>query len=238
VFCNSILGSNAEFNGRESYFEQHGNYEIIDTEHLKNSGRLDAEYDEWWGFEDEKLFSYAKEELLRLSKQDRPFNLTMLTADTHFPDGYECRLCQQEYDTQYANVLRCSAEQVYSFVEWIKEQPFYSNTTIVISGDHLTMDGSFFDDIDENYPRTIYNCIINSPIEPQKKTYRYFGTFDMFPTTLASLGVDIEGDRLGLGTNLFSETPTLTEKYGYDYLDTELRKKSLFYNKKFLFIEE
>ena len=34
---------------------------------------------------------------------------------------------------------------------------------------------------------------------------------DMFPTTLASLGAVIDGDRLGLGTNLFSDKPTLAE---------------------------
>ena len=37
-----------------------------------------------------------------------------------------------------------------------------------------------------------------------KKKNRDFSTLDFFPTTLASLGVQIEGDRLGLGTNLFS----------------------------------
>ena len=31
-----------------------------------------------------------------------------------------------------------------------------------------------------------------------------FSQFDMFPTTLAALGVKIEGNKLGLGVNLFS----------------------------------
>jgi len=51
----------------------------------------------------------------------------------------------------------------------------------------------------------------------------------MFPTTLAALGVTIEGDRLGIGTNLFSDTKTLTEIYGYDKLEEELNKNSDFY---------
>lgn len=49
---------------------------------------------------------------------------------------------------------------------------------------------------------------------------------DDFPTTLAALGVQIEGDRLGLGTNLFSEVPTLLEKYGMEELSIELGKRS------------
>ena len=38
---------------------------------------------------------------------------------------------------------------------------------------------------------------------------------DMFPTTLASLGAVIDGDRV-IGTNLFSDKPTLAEELGFD----------------------
>ena len=39
----------------------------------------------------------------------------------------------------------------------------------------------------------------------------------------------IEGDRLGLGTNLFSAEPALAEKVGMDTLNKEIRKRSIFY---------
>ena len=233
-----LVGSDAEFHGREPYFIQHGSYEIVDINSLKEEGRLPEDYDEWWGFEDEKLFAFAKEELTELAESGQPFNLTMLTADTHFPDGYECRLCSDTYEEQYANVLACSAKQITEFVAWIQEQPFYENTTIVISGDHLTMDPLFLEDIDENYVRTTYNCIINAPVTPVQEKNREFATFDMFPTTLAALGAEIAGDRLGLGTNLFSAEKTLTEQYGYAVLDEELQKNSAFYNEQFLDMEE
>lgn len=229
-----LLGSDAQFHGREAYFKQHGNYEIIDIQSLKEEGRLKEDYLEWWGFEDEKLFAFAREELSRLAEEGKPFNFTMLTADTHFPDGYACRLCRKEHAEQYANVLSCSSRQVAQFVEWIMEQPFYENTTIVISGDHLTMDGEFLEELDEEYIRTVYNCIIHAPVEPLQEKKREFGTFDMLPTTLAAMGVEIEGNRLGLGTNLFSGEETLTEKYGFEALEKELQKTSEFYNKKFL----
>jgi phosphoglycerol transferase len=58
---------------------------------------------------------------------------------------------------------------------------------------------------------------------------REFGTFDMFPTTLAAMGATIEGNRLGLGTNLFSTEKTLTEIYGFERLDEELSLRSDFY---------
>ena len=76
----------------------------------------------WWGYEDEKLFAYAKDELNRLSKEDEPFNLTLLTVDTHFEDGYVCELCEDQYPgNQYANVISCSSRQISQFVEWIKQ---------------------------------------------------------------------------------------------------------------------
>ena len=63
---------------------------------------------------------------------------------------------------------------------------------------------------------------------------RKFTTLDFFPTIVAALGAQIEGERLGLGTNLFSGEKTLSEKYGYDYLFQEIRKQSATYNKLML----
>ena len=128
-------------------------------------------------------------------------------------------------------VLHCSSKQVTEFVSWIQQQDFYENTTIVISGDHLTMDSDFCENIDPDYTRTVYNVIINSPIQPQQEKNRSFTTMDMFPTTIASLGATIEGDRLGLGTNLFSGEQTLAEKLTFDQLNDDLSQKSKFFEK-------
>ena len=60
-------------------------------------------------------------------------------------------------------------------------------------------------------------------------------TLDLYPTTLDALGVQIEGNRLGLGTNLYSGEKTLAEKFGLDYLNVELLKDSKLYRKKLLY---
>lgn len=233
-----LVGSVAEFHGRKAYFTQNGEYNIVDINSLKEEGRLDPDYEVWWGFEDEKLYQYAKEEILALAEQDEPFNFTMLTVDSHFPNGYVCESCGDEYEQQYANVLACSSRQLYEFVQWAKEQDFYENTTIVISGDHLTMDSEFLADIDPEYTRTVYNCIINSAVQPVQEKNREFGTYDMYPTTLAAMGVKIDGDRLGLGTNLFSDKKTLTEEFGFEKLDAELQLRSEFYNEHLLMMDD
>ena len=223
-----MIGSDGDFGGRTLYFTDHGNYGIEDYYYFRNLGKFPEDYKVWWGFEDEKLFEYAKEKLTELGQQSQPFNFTMLTVDTHFEDGYTCELCGTEYgENTYANVMACSSRQVIEFIEWIRQQDFYENTTIVISGDHRTMDKDFCADVDSTYERNVYTAYINSavqPADPQRR--RDYTTFDAFPTTLAGLGVEIEGNRLGLGTNLFSDTMTLTELYGRDRVDSELQKKS------------
>ena len=55
------------------------------------------------------LYDIAKEELLRLSETGEPFNLTMLTVDTHFPDGYLCSLCEKgKYSVPLASIVECA----------------------------------------------------------------------------------------------------------------------------------
>ncbi len=232
-----MIGSDATFGGRRAYFESHGKgkTEICDYNTAKENGQIPEDYYVWWGYEDQKLFANAQEKLTELSSKDEPFNFTMLTIDTHFEDGYVCEQCQNEFgDNQYANVMACSSRQVDAFVKWIQQQPFYENTTIVISGDHLTMDSDFCNDVSEDYERSVYNVFINLPegldTSFEKTHNREFATLDMFPTTLAAMGVTIEGDRLALGVNLFSDEQTLTEQYGRKGLDKELMKKSKFYD--------
>ncbi len=226
-----IMGSDAEFANRDLYFN---NYKVLDVNSYKDNGKLPRDYKKWWGFEDKKLFEFAKDEIEILSESDKPFNLTLLTADTHFPNGYFCEECRNKYDEQYSNVISCSSRQINEFVEWLKGQPFYENTTVIIVGDHLTMDPEYMKNISKDYQRTVYNCIINSAVLPENEKERQFAAFDLLPTTVASLGAAIEGDRLGLGTNLFSSEQTLTEKYGYEYSNKELMKKSDYYKKQIL----
>lgn len=90
------------------------------------------------------------------------------------------------------------------------------------SGDHLTMDSNFCDDVPSSYERKVYTTYINSAVQPETEDYREYSTMDNFPTTLASLGVEISGNRLGLGTNLFSSEETLIETYGKEQVNNRI----------------
>lgn len=235
-----LCGSDVTFGGRATYFTVHGDYELFDLYTAREEGYIAEDYKVWWGYEDEILFEIAKDEITELANGDQPFNFTMLTVDPHHNKGYVCNLCGNEYSNRTANVIKCQDQQVYNFIEWCKTQDFYKDTTIVIVGDHPRMDKQLIGEDLEIYDRPMYNCIINSVAETDSATTnRTFTSLDMFPTVLAAMGFEIEGERLGLGTNLFSAVPTLCEKNGvgkegYDWFDTEVQKRSDYYVDKFV----
>ncbi len=228
-----LCGSDVSFAGRKQFYQQHGDYDLYDLFTAREEGVIAPDYKVFWGFEDKILYEIAKKELLELSQKEQPFNLTMLTVDPHHTGGYVCDICGDGYAVSTANVIACADNQLTSFLDWCREQPFYENTVIVLIGDHPRMDNYLVEGV-ARADRTMYNCIINSDTQPQSaQTNRELSPMDMFPTILAALGYEIEGDRLGLGTNLFSGRQTLSEELGYEYLDKELYKYSTYFAENF-----
>lgn len=224
-----MCGSPVSFGSRKTYLKSHGIDDFFDYDHAAANNYIPKGYKVWWGFEDSKLFEFAKIKVTDMASKDKPFCLTLLTADTHFEDGYVCNLCGDKFDTQYSNVMACSSRQVTEFVRWLQKQEFYEDTTIILSGDHITMDADYCNGVDKEYERRTYTNIINSPAKPVNDRHREYTTFDMFPTTLAAIGAKISGNRLGLGTDLYSDSPTLYERFGRQTLEDELTKDSAFF---------
>ncbi|MEG0254011.1 LTA synthase family protein [Vagococcus sp.] len=231
-----MFGADADFGGLTSFFTNHHDFKIYDWKYAKKIGKIPEDYKVWWGFEDKKLYDYAKEEMTDLASKNKPFNFTMENADTHFPNGYIEKGTPTPFDQQYANVIFHSQKQIVDFVRWIQEQDFYDDTTIVLTGDHLSMDKKFFRDFDKNYHRTTTNLILNGDFDNKdiKTDNRQFAPFDMYPTTLSAMGVKIEGNKLGLGTDLSSGDKTLIERDTLEKVNEELSKNSQFYNHEFV----
>ncbi|MDY3208646.1 LTA synthase family protein [Clostridium baratii] len=229
-----MFGADADFGGLTTFFGTHGDFNIFDYKAAKEKKLIPQDYNVWWGFEDDKLYKYAKDEITRLSKTGKPFNFTMETADTHFPDGYLSKHATKKHASQYANVISYSTKEAVNFIKWIQKQPFYKDTTIVVTGDHLSMDKKFFKDFNKSYHRTVFNLILNPATTTTRVNNRQFSPVDMYPTILASMGVQIEGDKLGLGTNLFSDKQTLIERDGLKTVQEGFEAKSNFFNNTFI----
>lgn len=229
-----LCGSQASFGGRKTYFEVHGQYEIYDLFDARRDDYIPKDYFVWWGYEDYILYDIAKDEITSLAEGDKPFNFTMLTVDTHHVGGFVCSECGSNYTTGLENVVSCADRQLFEFIEWCKAQDFYDNTTIVIIGDHPRMDSQLVKGVDF-YDRTMYNCFINSAVTPESETKnRVFTSLDMFPSVLSAMGFEIEGERLGLGTNIFSSVPTLAEKHGLERFEYAISQPSEYYRENFM----
>ncbi len=230
-----MVGSDSRWGGLGDYYRRHGDFTVHDLSTFREVGRIPPDYKVWWGVEDDKLYEYAKDVLTERGTGDLPFYFILENADTHWPDGYASpNMTATPFPTQYENVVNYSQAQVVALVSWIQDQPWADNTTIVVTGDHRSMDKKFFEDWDTDYNRTVVNFILNpvqgTDLPHHITTERQYAPMDYFPTILAAIGADIDGERLGLGTNLFSGEPTLVELHGADRLNNEFRKRSLFYD--------
>lgn len=236
-----IMGSKKKFGGMDTYFEKHGNYNMVDLDFALLNAYID-EANDFWGYDDKSLFRIARERIAKAAETEQPFHFILNTIDLHSPDGFRCDLCQTKYTDsvggelgQYMDVICCQDRQIADFIDWCKMQDFYEDTVIVVVGDHTSMAALVEEEmILSGYERTVYNVIINSDLEPSNTSNRYFTTMDMFPTILASLGFQIEGDRLGIGTNLYSGKETVTEQMGMEKYRKEIAKNSRKYNRTIL----
>lgn len=226
-----MLGSDATFSGIEDYLYAHGNYKILDLDYFKENKLVKKSDLVEWGLKDRDLFEQAKTELTFLSKEDKPFYFSLMTIDTHAPKGVTYKDCKSVSNKKYIDTIACADTTITDFIDWLKEQDFYKNTTIVLTGDHISM-SKVVDYKDSE--RNIYNVFINAKTSPSKQYNRLFTNIDMFPTILGSLGVKIKGDTLGLGTNLFSDKETVVERYGYENYYNKISYYSEFYDKEIL----
>lgn len=225
-----MIGSQKEFAGTDKLFLQHGFDKICDLNSLKEENTFKSSELNEWGLDDYKLFELAKDEISQLAQTGK-FNFTMATIDCHMLKGFLCKYCPHTYQNRYENIYACQSKLVNSFIDWCKTQSWYANTTIVLVGDHPTMAQQYTSAIPSTYQRTTYNCFINSKASTDRIKNRQFTHMDMYPTTLAAMGFNIEGNKLGLGTNLFSKLPTIIEKYGQDYIEEEVQKSSEYLDK-------
>lgn len=231
-----MQGSSGDFTQKRTFWTVHGNVSVHDIEYYKGVGKISKDYHVFWGFEDRKLYQFAKEELDSLSKLDSPFALYMLTIDTHQPEGYVDSVCAKDYENvegKLPKAIRCSSKQLYEFISWAQQQSWFENTIISVMGDHTMPMLSPKVGIPKTDSLYWTNFMINSVIQKPIKA-RQYSSLDMFPTLLEAMGFELDYRGIALGRSLFSDSLTMLEIYGRQTLDSLLRERSVQYD-KFLF---
>lgn len=131
-----INGPDLKFAGMGNFFEQQG-YQCYGVEELdKNYLRTG------WGVRDREIFEDAKKKYIKLSQDGKPFNLNILTIETHFPKGLPDDRMENLVKTKEKNMEYCVETADYligDFINFLKEQPNYENLAIYILPDHRVM---------------------------------------------------------------------------------------------------
>lgn len=222
-----ILGSDSNFSNKRTLFTEHGNFKIMDRQYWQQKGwDLDKFQGTGWGFNDNFVLDRAYEEYIKLKEQGKPFVLFVETVDTHAPDGW----APPQYCT-YKDI-RDSFDYVdkalTNFVKKIKSTKS-SNTALAVLGDHLFMG-------DKPYltreKRRIFNMFWTPNISTIKfNSDRPISALDIAPTLLELSGCRWSKHQYGLGESIFSDKPTLLQKYSLETLNKELAKPSKFIQK-------
>ena len=171
-------------------------------------------------------------------------NIQLIRLDPVFEKQDDFKIESLRVDYGGSKILKLTSKELRKYVTTVHNVVIAQKNMKLTNIDNdpiINFSSKFVSDINQKAKygkikkdRRVYNCFINSAIETSNNKNRKFTSMDMFPTTLAVLGVDIDGDRLGLGTNLYADKETLAEKYGYEYIEQELSKNLKFYNKDIL----
>lgn len=157
-------------------------------------------------YADEKLFSKSITILQELSQ---PFYAQMVTMSMHGPDypRTNSALNQQEFKEQmvkdYCVATQYTDSCIGRFIEKLKETDLYSNSVIVITGDHNCVDFNHF----EGRPtptlsdHSIPFILLNAPARSNHQN-KVVGQVDIYTTLLHCMGCQ-DYNWKGLGEDLF-----------------------------------
>ncbi|MCQ2108135.1 MAG: LTA synthase family protein [Fibrobacter sp.] len=227
-------GSKKEFASMDGFASTHHIDSFRDVTYYLTANRFSEEKKANWGINDRDLYNLVKRDIDSVSKEQAPFAFVISTMDSHTPYGYmdpKCT-CPPNLTAKqlYPYVLECSSKLLKDFIEWTEKQSWFENTVIAVMGDHETyVPAQAVGFTEEKITHFWMNFFMNSTVQASVFN-RKFTSFDMFPTILEAMGVDVPNHALGLGRSLYSQEPTLLEKYGADSLNILLKGRSYEYD--------
>lgn len=215
-------GASPTFAGKGKFLHSHGYHEVYGKEDWVMAGAPPDQLN-GWGLYDGRLLARAKTKLQQLQAAQQPFNLTLLTVNTHEPNGHLSQRCAARGFRGFAGVVGCASLHVAEFVAFMEQNGYLANTNVVILGDHLARKNPLTKRLDSVPERTIFNLLL-SQHTPVKRTDEIVH-FDLLPTILALSGFTIEGGRLGLGYSAY-DARTRPPPHRFDDMQSALMNRS------------
>lgn len=200
-----MQGANLRFAGKDVFLKSHGFNHLYGAEELKGVV-ADPAYRNDWGFYDDTVLEQVWKKYEELSKAGKRFSLFALTVDTHHPDGFVSRTCQRKSyafegkPNQSFSALTCSQEHIAALINKIKASPYFKNTVIVVSSDHLAMNNTAYKYLSKQDRENLF-FILRGDKPQQDVVAVKRSTMDNGATVLDILGGD---NFIGLGRSSIS----------------------------------
>ena len=200
-----VQGANLRFAGKDVFLKSHGFDYLVGAEELKREVS-DPKYRNDWGFYDDTVLDEVWKKYEALSRSGQRFSLFALTVDTHHPDGFISRTCSRKsysYDgkpNQSFSAVTCSQQHIAALINKIKTSPWFKDTVIVVSSDHLAMNNTAWKYLNKEDRKNLFFVLRGD--EPRQDTLAVKrSTMDNGATVLDILGGD---NYLGLGRSSLS----------------------------------
>lgn len=200
-------GAPLSFAGKGTFLRDHGYTEIRGRDEWERAGVAPEELNEW-GLVDSALFERARGTLRELQASGHPFNLTLLTIDTHNPHGFRSPYCRAQGARDFQGIVSCSAGQIARFIADARRAGELKDTVVVVLGDHLAFPNPAWGQLEAaGDKRRMFDLFVGDGV-PAPNTSELL-PFDLFPTLLALVGLQPAGDHLALGYTAFG-TPQVS----------------------------
>lgn len=201
-----VGGADADFAGKATYLADHG-YGIDRGLAEWVAGAEDPADISSWGLSDARMLTHALDTVRQLRSTGMPYNLTLLTLDTHEPPATFAG-CPPGEASAMARALRCSLRAVAGFLAELKADGFLDDTVVVLTSDHLkyTAAGASYRAELTGAPQRALLLRVWSP-EPVSFSRDRADQLSLLATTLELLGFGLPDGRAGLGVSFIGGHP-------------------------------
>lgn len=192
-------GADANFASKGTFLRSHGYDEVNDLGVWEAGGATERS---GWGLSDRELFAGAEAELARLRESGQPFNLTILTLDSHEP-AHLFPYCEKTGEEELRDATRCSIEQAAAFISGMDERGELADTVVAVVADHRKMiseGGPFWDQLSDSPNRTLVNRFW-SP-DGVRIAREEADQLSVFATLLDLLDMPARDHRAGIGVSV------------------------------------
>lgn len=166
----------AYFASMDNFYKTHGNHTIYALDFWKSKHPKTA-FKSWAkGITEDILLEEAYDKIKELHKRSTPFEVSIVKADTHTPNGHlphNCPFNSNKKLQRFQKSFKCTSHYVKKFVDQLTKQGILKNTVLIIMGDHPFMQTTLHKNYFDTKRNIYFKLITPTPVDlnRQKMTH-------------------------------------------------------------------